>query len=200
MKGIHLIIILTILVIISTIAFCFTLNKPKSNKKISILQIVFLLIFIISAGIDLWFVSATKAHGLYTYNENLTNIWSYMKKTPKESSLPKNLNNTVIIYYRFDCPDCHAVYDRLIEDTKNANSPVYFISTRSNQGKELRKSYPTMSVPSVLYIKEPITDKQPNGNWQNYPLTNENSEYQPEILQKILEQAENQSKEETKNE
>lgn len=103
-------------------------------------------------------IQKAKSHGLYYSIFRLK--WGEMnrhtKLSPEESELPDDLSNTIIIYFKYGCPDCEAIF----KDEKRAlkNTPnVYWVSTRSKQGKKLLKTYEVLEVPAGVYIN---ADKQ----------------------------------------
>lgn len=93
-------------------------------------------------------------------NESVKSCQDKIKHTPIEDKLPKDLNNTILFFYRFDCSDCYAMEKstiQLIKDLSNdyPNIKTYRIATRSKQGKKFRKDYlPIPSVPSIVYISK----------------------------------------------
>lgn len=92
---------------------------------------------------------------MYDMHTTVTETVDYISKTPIESKIPDDLSNKLVVYYRFDCPDCHAVYDDLKNATQNYD--IVWISTRSKNGKELRKKYPVEYVPTGIAFN---ADKQ----------------------------------------
>lgn len=88
------------------------------------------------------------SHGMYDMHTTITETIDYISKTPVESQIPDDLSNKLVIYYRFDCPNCHAVYDKLEKATQDYD--VIWISTRSKNGKELRKTYPVEYIPTGI--------------------------------------------------
>lgn len=92
-----------------------------------------------------------KQHGMYQHAMTWEEIQNHLQTSPKEDILPKNLQNSLVIYYKFGCEDCEAIYkdlNTLLKEKPN----VYWVSTRSKQGIELRKTYPVSKVPSGMYI------------------------------------------------
>lgn len=86
--------------------------------------------------------------------------------TPFEDELPDDLTGAIVIYYKYGCPDCEAVYPALSKRLSNTNN-VYWISTEGDQGKLLLQLYPVDEVPSGIYIRNknynqsiPYTAKQ----------------------------------------
>lgn len=107
-------------------------------------------------------------HGMYDYNISVPQLITSITNTPEEDTLPDDLHNTCIIYYRFTCDDCEAIYDDL-RTTFLGYSNVYWISTRSPQGKALTEQYPVSQVPSAVYIDN-------NGLAHTYLLMTRDSE------------------------
>lgn len=76
----------------------------------------------------------------------------------QSESLPENLQGCIIIYFKYGCSDCGRIHDDLLEyvETNNVQN-IYFVSTRSEKGKQLLETYPVMSVPTGVYVlHEPI--------------------------------------------
>ncbi len=104
-------------------------------------------------------IGVAKIHGLpndeIKTTSNIISMITGIVHTPVESSVkPEDIKSgDIIIYYRFGCKDCEAVY----KDLKNSLadvSDVYWISTRSETGKALLKTYPVTEVPSGVYVRK----------------------------------------------
>ena len=71
-----------------------------------------------------------------------------------QSQLPKDENafyGSIIMYYKFGCPDCGAIkkeWDAQTPDDPN----IYWVSTRSEEGKKLIQKYTANEVPSGIYV------------------------------------------------
>lgn len=97
-----------------------------------------------------------KKHGCENplqYKKTISQAWKSIYASPKETLLPSNKNDILVIYYRFGCHDCELLYHTLKEQLNDV-SDVYWIATRSKQGKQLRKQYPITDVPSGVAIKK----------------------------------------------
>lgn len=92
-----------------------------------------------------------KQHGLYDYDIKPKDFVSALLNTPKEDNLPDNINDSLILYYRFSCSDCEDIYDDLRLSFLGYDN-VYWISSRSEQGKTLMEQYPVEQVPAGVYI------------------------------------------------
>lgn len=96
-------------------------------------------------------------HGYREYTKhNINEIIHAVKNTPVEDTLPENLENIIVVYYRFGCNDCNLLYNELSACFSEIND-VYWIATRSKQGKHLREQFPVENVPSALFIKNETT-------------------------------------------
>lgn len=110
----------------------------------------FLVLFYATVSFALFHIAYQ--HGYREYmKQDIQEIIYAVKHTPVESILPDDLTNTTIIYYRFGCHDCNKIDNQLQEKFKHVPD-TYWVATRSEQGKKLRKDYPVESVPSALYI------------------------------------------------
>lgn len=75
-------------------------------------------------------------------------------ETPISESLPASEGGSIVILYKYGCPDCEAIYDdltALIEDNELEN--IYFVSTRSTEGKALIEEGDIQYVPTGIYIR-----------------------------------------------
>lgn len=73
----------------------------------------------------------------------------------------------IILYYRFGCKDCEAVFEELDKIVKE-NSCIYWVATRSQMGKCLLEKYLVSDVPSGVVIQE-------DDDYTQYVLYQENS-------------------------
>lgn len=86
--------------------------------------------------------------------QNTKTIWDNIHRTPKEDCFPTDTpKDAILIYYRFGCDDCELLYDSLQSAFKDIPN-VYWIDTRSKQGKQLRETYPVKNVPSGIAIQD----------------------------------------------
>lgn len=110
---------------------------------------------------------------MYTNDTPLPRVEISIKNSPIEDTIPDDLDGSIIIYYRFGCTDCEAIYTDLSKSISGKNN-IYWVSTESKQGKELIKTYPVNSVPSGIYI---YSDKQNGNSYVQKPLykTSENA-------------------------
>lgn len=57
----------------------------------------------------------------------------------------------ILIYYRFGCGDCEAVYDSLKEATAG-KADIYWVASRQSAGQELLQKYAVPEVPAGVVI------------------------------------------------
>lgn len=98
-------------------------------------------------------IQIAKNHGIYQDNMTWNKVITGIENSPEEDKLPENLSNILILYYKFGCEDCEAIYQKEQTTFKNLEQ-VYWISTRSEQGETLRKTYPVTEVPAGVYITD----------------------------------------------
>lgn len=148
-------ILITLLMILS---FTDVINAAKNGKtKIFKIRILLYLCFILIIGFIAAYLSSNyqiaKKHGLTTMQISYNKMMTGIENTPIEDKLPENLKGKIILYYKFGCKDCEAIYKDLHAATKD-NKNIYWVSTQSKQGEKLRKDYPTDVVPSGVYIRQ----------------------------------------------
>ena len=133
----------------------------KSQVILYILQAIALFIACMTAiyfGYAIQTYKEAKTHGMYqsifdiTWEKTINGI----KLSPIEDTLPENkddLKGSLIMYFKFGCPDCEAIYEEQQEKLKGINK-LYWVSTRSEQGKELMQTFPVTEVPAGVYVKQ----------------------------------------------
>lgn len=134
----------------------------KLKKTFKPIQIISILISVISLGMmigsAIYIMNVTSIHmtavkhGMTDDNITLQQMKDSIALSPEESKLPDDLTGAIVIYYRFQCPDCEAIYKQLREMTVN-NDKVYWVSTRSKQGEALLDKYSVDEVPSGIYVR-----------------------------------------------
>lgn len=127
--------------------------KHKRFAKVTLISasICAILSFAVMLTLNISYSVAQK-HGAYTRNMTIETMYDGIARSPIESTLPENLDGCIIIYYRFDCPDCKAIYDDLMTASENVDN-IYFVSSRSEQGSALLNQFPVEEVPSGIYIR-----------------------------------------------
>lgn len=94
-----------------------------------------------------------KMHGMYDANRPISTITHHIANSPVEDKLPpkEKRDNILVLVYRFGCKDCIATYPELL--TAFGSYPnVYWVSSRSKQGKELLNEHPVDEVPAGMYL------------------------------------------------
>lgn len=75
-------------------------------------------------------------------------------KTPVSQTLPSDRNGDIVILYKYNCPDCEAIYDQLDDAIKNTGAKdVHFIASSSETGRELIKEGDIPTAPTGIYLR-----------------------------------------------
>lgn len=154
----------------------------RNMVQIIIGSISLLAMFYLICGIQT--LMQAHIHGMYQNNMSWKNMVTAIENTPVEDTLPDNpedLQNSIILYYRFGCSDCEATFKEEQAYFQGLDD-VYWISTRSEQGKELLKQYPVQHVPAGVYI----TDTNAGITRTLYLDTDKNVEFHSENAQELI--------------
>ena len=169
------------------------LAKKKQKKPPIILVAVLLILTIACLGASLYsamFINNARKHGMWNGNNFITDVVKWMDVTPVEDELPEDLTDCFIVFYRFDCKDCHQIWDDLKKEAdtffEHTGSKVYFVSTRSKQGEALRETIPVEKVPSAVYIKD-MNATVPYYMEIIYIRENNETHFYPQAWDKLLE-------------
>lgn len=124
-------------------------------------------------------VQEARAHGLYTTDTKVMPLREQIAKSPidqseefakylEENDSPKS---TIVILYRLTCEDCEAVFEDLSHEMLTMPGTIFWVSSRSATGTELRDLYDIRRVPTVLYFDgegrpsmATLATKDANGN------------------------------------
>ena len=156
MNLIPMIITVSIIFIVLTAITIVAFIKAKTKvilKVVTTTATVICAIFLVYVMVN---VKTAFEHGMTEMNISLVEMLDCIKNSPVEDSLPENYNElkgSIIIYYRFDCPDCKAIYNELSQKVKD-NLNVYWVSSRTEQGKKALEKYPVEKVPTGIYIRK----------------------------------------------
>lgn len=169
MNTIALLVIITMLTLISILVMVYKIIT-KQSKTGSIIATCVLLLALIGV---LTTTIIAKQHGCTTLNLPLNRLCKYITTTPRADKLPDDLSGSIIIFYRFDCPDCSDIYDTIrthidsyvqehISEYDDVDyEHIYYIPTRSEQGKELISKFHITSVPTGVYVYENFDEDDP---------------------------------------
>lgn len=140
-------------------------NKPKqvANRAVKYGGCAMTLLYCTAVFLMLMIYVRSYTHGNRDVWMSFSEMESCVRQTRVEDKLPANLSDIAVIFYRFDCKDCHATFEDLDRSFGSRND-VYFVCSRSEQGKELLKRddgrYKVPEVPYAVYIpKDP--DEEP---------------------------------------
>lgn len=154
---IHSIVIATILNVFVFILFVAQRAKKLKNKLALCITAVISISFSLCVGFP---IAVGLEHGMY---ENITfrDMIAHNRVSPTEDTLPETPNNCLIIFYKYGCEDCEAIYEDLSNALKQVDR-VYWVSSRSKQGQKLLQTYPVKVVPTGVYIYNDSTTADPH--------------------------------------
>lgn len=130
--------------------------KRHPMKKNTVYRLIIFICSFIMVLSWLMMQSIAEKHGMTNEMASeikIQDLYSHIKTTPPEDSLPVDTRGIIVLYYRFDCPDCATIFPELQRVVQDRND-VYWVSTRSKQGQTLREKFPVEEVPSAIYIKQ----------------------------------------------
>ena len=90
-------------------------------------------------------------HGMYDFRCNYFKMLHCTQYTPIQDVLPSKLDGCIIVYYKFGCPDCEAIYNE-VKETVDNDKKIYWVSSRSKKGKQLIKEHKITEVPTGVYV------------------------------------------------
>lgn len=134
--------------------FCRNKEKPqmKSKRMSRVLAVVSALLFIPYMTIA---VIACR-HGADLESLQRFGILRTIHAVQNSPVMDKSVNHdqqgNILIYYRFGCRDCEAVYDDLkavVEGKEN----IYWVASRQSEGQKLLQKYTVSEVPAGVIIQ-----------------------------------------------
>lgn len=102
-------------------------------------------------------------HGMTTNqwkSSTVKEIIESNKLSHVNQKLPDNPGGSIVIVYKYACPDCEAIYDELMTAIEeNGITDIYFVASNSEDGQYLVENAYIKYVPSGVYIRnEPLSD------------------------------------------
>ncbi len=136
------------------------INKLEKQINISIwIAAIGLLFAIICVLIFIKYNNTALKYGAYKnvqWSQTIQEIIDCEKVGYTESpDIPDDLSGCIVIYFKYGCPDCRDIHDDLM--TYLSLHPIdklYFVSTRSDKGKELMVKYPVVEIPTAIYVRQ----------------------------------------------
>lgn len=81
------------------------------------------------------------------------------EKTPVSQTLPNDRNGSIVILYKYDCPDCEAIYGQLDDAIRDTGAKdVHFVASSSETGRELIKEGDIPTAPTGIYLRHEALD------------------------------------------
>ncbi len=144
-------------------------NRKPTNQSKSMYRSLICILCVVYAlsgllfSISVYFSHKAIKYGAFGNFEEVETISSVLKNTDKgfieSDNIPEDLHGSIIIYFKYGCPDCSGIHDALLQAVaSHPDNKIYFVSSRSEFGKELLKTYGVDAVPSGIYIPKNSTD------------------------------------------
>lgn len=137
-------------------------NNTKSLKNainaFKIIALISSVLSLITMMVFMYYNDKAIKYGAYDdfYKKQSINIiTNNVEKgfVDQSNLLPDDLKGCIIIYFKYGCIDCEKIHDDLLTHLENVDtSKIYFVSTRSEKGKQILSQYPVNAVPSGVYI------------------------------------------------
>ncbi len=116
---------------------------------------VALIVILFAIGSGLLFLNSTMQQKGYTGKEGIT--WTQaLKAIPympdrDDLDMPDLISGSIVIFYRYGCTDCMAVFSDMEDAVSSSGITVYHIPTRSEKGELLRQTVQIPAVPTGVY-------------------------------------------------
>lgn len=133
----------------------------QMRRAVSLFKIVALISLMIALSLlstFMYYDATAKKYGAYDdyyKRDSIRDIQYSVSKgfIDQSKELPENLEGCIIIYVKYGCIDCDKIHDGITSYLKeNKTDNIYFVSTKSEQGKKLLEKYPVSAVPTGVYI------------------------------------------------
>lgn len=133
-------------------------DKPRTDRAGRVAARVTLVAFVVATALFCSlavFYRSAAACGLWTPNIELTSAIESMRSgnTPQDESagiVGADLTDTVVVFYRFGCPDCEATHADIVEWAQANGLRLRWVSTRSDEGRAVFGATTLTEVPSML--------------------------------------------------
>lgn len=134
--------------------FCRNKEKQqmKSRRMNRVLAVVSTLLFIPYLTIAI--IAYTHGADLESLQRFgiLRTIHAVQNSPVMDRSANPDQQGTILIYYRFGCGDCEAVYDDLKAEVEGKEN-IYWVASRQSEGQKLLQKYTVSEVPAGVIIQ-----------------------------------------------
>lgn len=139
-----------IVLIFGILLFVLTASKPTKTKKLIAATATLTACLSLIGSTCLYAVGVS--HGASTVKMPITAMITGISKSHTKDTLPDDTKGSIIILYKFGCPDCEAVYEDLSEMLKDRD--VYWIASTDDDYKNLVETFNIEEVPTGLYMRQ----------------------------------------------
>ncbi|MDE6913792.1 MAG: hypothetical protein K2P35_08875, partial [Lachnospiraceae bacterium] len=125
-------------------------QKKKISKILVVISTSIFISYMVIAVI-------AYAHGADLESLQRFGILRTIQAIQKSPVMDRNVNydqqGNILVYYRFGCEDCEAVYDSLKAKIAGKED-IYWVASRQSEGQKLLQTYAVSEVPSGVIIQE----------------------------------------------
>lgn len=140
-------------------------TKPDEHSRQRIVYAIVLAVNIASLAsiIAMAFIYSQGAQRGMTMDDwktmSLGEVITANDETPVSQTLPSDRNGDIVILYKYDCPDCEAIYGQLDDAIRDTGAKdVYFIASSSETGRELIEEGNIQTAPTGIYLRREALD------------------------------------------
>lgn len=154
--------VLIALCLVWTLILLITKGKRKKEHRTLSKKIIYFICILYACSVLLFatsvvFRSVAIKHGAWGDFEKKETFYSVIVNSKngfvESADIPEDLRGSIIIYFKYGCPDCNGIHDELLQAIKDhPESRIYYVSTRSETGKKILARYHIDAVPSAVYI------------------------------------------------
>lgn len=135
-------------------------TKPDEHSRQRIVYVIVLAVNIASlvAIIAMAFIYSQGAQRGMTMDDwkamSLDEVIVANDRTPVSQTLPSDRNGDIVILYKYNCPDCEAIYDQLDDAIRDTGAKdVHFVASSSETGRELIEEGDIPTAPTGIYLR-----------------------------------------------
>lgn len=151
------------IMILPNIPYLFRRDDTKLRKGPIIVGALMCATMLAADTYAFWLVNTAVEHGLYDLGLPIAPLAEQVRHSPKDQSeefaaavseVGGTPTNTIVVVYRLTCPDCEAVFEDLDARLRTIPADVFWVSSRSSVGEQLRDLYDVTQVPSLIVFDD----------------------------------------------
>lgn len=125
------------------------LNSWCVNKVLAMVSILIVILY--TATAIMAYTHGADLESLQRFSV-LRTIQAIQKSPISDKSSGLDQRGNILLYYRFGCKDCEAVYNSLRAETMGKEN-IYWVASRQAEGQKLLRKYAVAEVPAGVIIQ-----------------------------------------------